>query len=212
MGGWEPPSCLFPESERGSVLSDSLSPWGLHSPWNSSGQSTGAGSLSLLQGIFPTQESNWGLLHCGRVLHQLSCRGRPVYSTRALLSPQWPITPASLVGPSLGVLASLGPLALGSCLECTVHTWGLDISEHVRQTIGHKNPVELICQHPSQATRTYSPQGQRSLSVGSWPPAPSAVPGIEQGLQYLGPEWTDGVLRLCTILASGRERDLCLPV
>ena len=25
---------------------------------------TGMGSLSLLQGIFPTQESNWGLLHC----------------------------------------------------------------------------------------------------------------------------------------------------
>ena len=25
----------------------------------------GVSSLSLLQGIFPTQESNWGLLHCG---------------------------------------------------------------------------------------------------------------------------------------------------
>ena len=30
----------------------------LHSPWNSPGQNTGVGSLSLLQGIFPTQGSN----------------------------------------------------------------------------------------------------------------------------------------------------------
>ena len=41
-------------------------------PWNSPGQSTGVGSLSLLQGIFPTQGSNPGLLHCRRILYQLS--------------------------------------------------------------------------------------------------------------------------------------------
>ena len=32
----------------------------------------GVGSLSLLQGIFLTQESNWGLLHCRQILYQLS--------------------------------------------------------------------------------------------------------------------------------------------
>ena len=36
---------------------------------------TGVGSLSLLQGIFPTQESNWGLLHCRQILCQLRYRG-----------------------------------------------------------------------------------------------------------------------------------------
>ena len=35
-------------------------------------KNTGVGSLSLLQWIFPTQESNWGLLHCRQILHQLS--------------------------------------------------------------------------------------------------------------------------------------------
>ena len=35
------------------------------------------GSLSLLQVIFPTQESNWGLLHCRRILYQLSYEGSP---------------------------------------------------------------------------------------------------------------------------------------
>ena len=39
-----------------------LQPHGLYSPWNSPGQNTGVGSLSLLQGIFPTQGLNPGLL------------------------------------------------------------------------------------------------------------------------------------------------------
>ena len=37
----------------------------------------GVGSLFLLQRIFPTQESNWGLLHCRRILYQLSYQGSP---------------------------------------------------------------------------------------------------------------------------------------
>ena len=35
-------------------------------------KNTGEGILSLLQGIFPTQESNWGLLHCRWIPYQLS--------------------------------------------------------------------------------------------------------------------------------------------
>ena len=38
------------ESEHRSVMSDSLRPHGLHSPWNSPGQNTGVGTRSLLQG------------------------------------------------------------------------------------------------------------------------------------------------------------------
>ena len=49
----------------------------LYSPWNSPGQNTGAGSLSLLQGIFPNQESNTGLPHCRQILNQLRHRERP---------------------------------------------------------------------------------------------------------------------------------------
>ena len=40
-------------------------------------KNTGVGSLSLLQGIFLTQESNWGLLHCRQFLSQLSYCGSP---------------------------------------------------------------------------------------------------------------------------------------
>ena len=59
-----PAQCPFGEKVKVKVVSDSLRPHGLYSPWDSPGQNTGVGSRSLLQGIFPTQESNRGLLHC----------------------------------------------------------------------------------------------------------------------------------------------------
>ena len=40
-------------------------------------KNTGVGSLSPLQGIFLTQESNWGLLHCRWILYQLTYQGSP---------------------------------------------------------------------------------------------------------------------------------------
>ena len=55
----------------------SLRPHGLYSPWNTPGQNTGVGSLSLLQGIFPTQGLSPGLLHYKQFLYQLSHRGSP---------------------------------------------------------------------------------------------------------------------------------------
>ena len=39
---------------------NSFQPHGLYSPWDSPGQNTGVCSLSLLNGVFPTQELNWG--------------------------------------------------------------------------------------------------------------------------------------------------------
>ena len=57
---------------------------GLYSPWSSPGQSTGVGSLSLLQGIFLTQELNLGLLHCRQILYQLSYEGTSVICEKML--------------------------------------------------------------------------------------------------------------------------------
>ena len=59
------------------VMSNSLQPHELYSPWNSLGQNTGVGSLSLLLGIFPTQGMNPGLPHWGQILYQLSHKGSP---------------------------------------------------------------------------------------------------------------------------------------
>ena len=71
---------LSRESGSGShsVVSNSLWPHWLYSPWNSPGKNTRVGSLSLLQGIVPTQGLNPGLPHCRRILYQLSHQGSPV--------------------------------------------------------------------------------------------------------------------------------------
>ena len=54
------PYLLYSEwvSESRSVVSDSFRHHVLYSPWNFPGQNAGVGSLSLLQGIFPTQRLN----------------------------------------------------------------------------------------------------------------------------------------------------------
>ena len=41
-------------------------------------KNTRVGGLSLLQEIFPTQEWNWGLLHCRQILYQLSYQGSSI--------------------------------------------------------------------------------------------------------------------------------------
>ena len=44
---------------------------------DSPSKNTGVGCNALLQGIFPTQESNQGPLYCRRILYQLSYEGSP---------------------------------------------------------------------------------------------------------------------------------------
>ena len=65
-----------PSSESLSVVSDSLRPHGLCSPWNSPGQNTRMGSLSLLQGIFPTQGSKPDFQHCRQILLPAEPQGK----------------------------------------------------------------------------------------------------------------------------------------
>ena len=68
-------SCL--SSVKVKVAQLCLTLWfcGLYSPWNSPGQNTKVGSLSVLQGIVSTQGLNLGLLHYRRILYQLSHKG-----------------------------------------------------------------------------------------------------------------------------------------
>ena len=74
-----PPVCFHQVKVKVTVVSGSLQPDGLYSPWNSPGQNTGVGSLSLLQGIFPAQGSNPGLQNCSRILYQLRYQGSPYH-------------------------------------------------------------------------------------------------------------------------------------
>ena len=65
------------------VMSDSLwlhevGPARLLCPWNSPGKNTGVGCHALLQGTFPTQGSNQGLLHWRQILYYLNYQGFPI--------------------------------------------------------------------------------------------------------------------------------------
>ena len=77
------PSVLFERLSPGlrsvshSVMSEPLPHHGLQSasllwPQNSARKNTGVGSHSLLQGIFLTQGSNMGLLHCRQIFYHVS--------------------------------------------------------------------------------------------------------------------------------------------
>ena len=58
-----------------SFMSDFATPWTV-AHGDSPGKNTGVGCHSLLQGIFLTQGSHPGLLHCRQILYHLSHQGR----------------------------------------------------------------------------------------------------------------------------------------
>ena len=86
-------------------------------------KNTGVGSLSLLQGNFQTQESNQSLLHCRRILYQLSYGGSPceayfslfVHHLRASSPPSW-IQTSVLIKFSSLLKAKQSPILWGEFL------------------------------------------------------------------------------------------------
>ena len=82
---------IFKVKVKVTVVSNSLWPHGQYNPWNSPGQNTGVGNLSLLQGTFSTQGSNTGLPHRRQILYQLSHKGSP----RILEQVAYPISSGS---------------------------------------------------------------------------------------------------------------------
>ena len=107
-------------SESRSIVSDSFWPHGLYSPWNSPGQNTRVGSLSLLQGIFPTQGSNPGLLYCRQILYQLSHKNKdppPKVCIKSLVKKVWN---SNSVGLAYGGLGNSGPFLQALSLSSSV--------------------------------------------------------------------------------------------
>ena len=72
----------------------------------------------LLQGIFPTQESIWGLLHCRWILYQLSYQGSPETCKGGLLQINSASIPVSklLLSPQNNPAADPSSLLLPSAL------------------------------------------------------------------------------------------------
>ena len=97
-------------------LCPTLRTHGLYSPWNSPGQ----GSLSLLQGIFPTWGQNPGLPQCRRILYQPSHQGSIVLlcfsATASNPSPSFAIPPKCETSSQL-LLSTLVPSQVASRWE-----------------------------------------------------------------------------------------------
>ena len=97
-------------------------PHGLYSPWSSPGQNTGVGSLSLLQGIFPTQGSNPGLPHCRWILYQLSHKGRPKLGVKLLISFSKKLS-LSWISSSRKTTRTFSSVQSLSCVQLFVTPW-----------------------------------------------------------------------------------------
>ena len=73
------------ESESHLVLSDSLWPQGLYSPWNFPGHNTGVVAFPFSRGSSQPRVWTEGLPHCRRILYQLSHKGKPYYMLSIVL-------------------------------------------------------------------------------------------------------------------------------
>ena len=75
------PLCVCLVTQSCTTLCDPIdhSPPGSSVHGDSRGKNTGVGCHTLLQGIFPPQGSNPGLLHCSRILYHLSHQGSPYF-------------------------------------------------------------------------------------------------------------------------------------
>ena len=106
--------------ESHSVVSDSLELHELYSPWNSPGLNIGVCSLSLLQGIFPTQGSNPSLQHCRQILYQLSHKGSSD-------------KPRQHIKKQRHYFADKGPIDKAMAflvVMCDCESWGIEKAEH----------------------------------------------------------------------------------
>ena len=127
-------------------MSNSLQPHGLEParllcPWNSPGKNTEVGSCSLLQGIFPTQESNLGFLHCRRIPY---CLSHQVGASRLYL-PSIPVLRPPLPGrfhPSSeffeGTVSSF-PLSLGQACFSRISSFHVGITIRVLKRVWIKH-------------------------------------------------------------------------
>ena len=162
----------------------SLRPHGLYSPWNSPGQNTGVGSLSLLQGIFPTQGSNPSLLHCRWILYQLSHSGSP----RIL---EWVAYPFSSRSSWARNQTGLSCIAGGFFTNWTIRE--ADICTAAAAESLQSCPT--LCNHRRQPTRLPSPWGSPGKNTGV---------GCHFLLQYMKVKSESEVTQWCSTLATPR--------
>ena len=132
--------------------------WLFATPWTIqsmefSGQNTGVGSQSILQGIFPTQGSNPGLLHCRRILYHLSHQGSPrilewgayPFSSGSSRPRNEPGSPALHCRRILYQLSYHGsPLKLWFCIFCLIFLLFMIGGQLLRKFIFHGQKWKIL--------------------------------------------------------------------
>ena len=120
-------------------------PW---SPWDSPGKNTRVGCHSLVQGIFPTQRLNPGLLHCRRILYHWSHQGSPRtpkegLKTRSSKCPS--LRPGSRSWQSIASATLHFPKEAGASWTCRkgmkVPALGAGVSRHVQPSLTGHTPT-----------------------------------------------------------------------
>ena len=147
-------------------------------------QNTGVGILSLLQGNFPTQESNWVFLHCRQILSRLSCQGS---SGRR----EWQLTPVFLPGEFRGQKSLVGyspkrrkelevtEAIKHACLQERVSSglgWGELRAGIWTLTPRYSGRDQLASLHGSSGLAAEHPASP--WSKGLWPLTPRHCPGL----------------------------------
>ena len=108
--------------------------------------------LSLLQGIFPTQESNPGLLHCRKILYQLS------YEGSSESQKEKPDLKISALGPSLEV----------QCLRLHLLMPGVQIWSLVNPWSGSEDPTCLAAKKQNIKQRQYHNKFNKDFKNGPY--------------------------------------------
>ena len=120
-------------------------------------RNTGVGSLSLLQQVFPTQESNWGLLHCRRILYHLSYQG----------SPRWP---GGTLFKSITGRNAHSTISLGSQRKTVSSAFASIFSQELVPTVFEARtesmpfqPTTITIPHPSNIPSSFFSQKQKHI-------------------------------------------------
>ena len=207
-----PCSCLQRVRSGHSVVSDSVWPHGLGPPrllhpWDSPGKNTGVACHFLLQGIFLTQESNLGLLHCRQPLYCLSPQGSPWFGEGRPLLNAWAV-PHSFSPSELHSdipLSSFQTTQHSGASPCSFLGLGRKDIDHGRSLAGLScaRVVSAALAVENLPASAAAPGGGRSPRVGKiprrrkWQPAPVLVPGDSHGQRSLagcspwGPKGSD---------------------
>ena len=137
----------------------------------------GMGNLSLLQGIFQTQELNWGLVHCRWILYQLSYQGSPLTCIKILEKKK----PTVMID-TLSDKPYCSPQSLMRRLS-EAHLWNSRTLQPVSEDVSNRQlqPLKIKRQRKSKGLKSYRVDFPGS-TVGRNPPAKAGDMGSVPGL------------------------------